>query len=155
MKLSLVWLVFMLALLLNLAFSYELGFFHHLFSTGYTSFSICIIILCMLMCAMFSIGHAIYKAEFSLRKIDDNVLDTSSSISNICVALGLLGTVIGLIFMSHSFASIDINSNESVASGFSEITEGMAIALYTTLFGQIANIIIKSWSIVVKKVMNR
>jgi len=155
MKLTWLWLVFMLAFLANLIFSYDLGFFHYLFSTGYVSFSISILILVILVYALCSMGRSIYRAETALRRIDDNSIDTLSAISNMCVALGLLGTVIGLILMSHSFANIDINSDVSVAKGFGEITQGMAIALYTTLFGQAANIVIKFWTIIIKKVINR
>ncbi len=57
--------------------------------------------------------------------------------------LGLLGTIIGFISMLSPIASLTSFDTASLQSALGEMSGGMAIALYTTLTGLVANILIR------------
>jgi hypothetical protein len=59
----------------------------------------------------------------------------------LCSRIGLVGTVIGFIWMLAAVSGIDM-SNPDVAGKamFAALTTGGSVALYTTLIGQICNI---------------
>lgn len=56
------------------------------------------------------------------------------------IKLGLLGTVVGFIFMSLQLSRMPGFDIEHVQALLSQMTQGMAIALYTTLVGLAANL---------------
>ena len=64
-------------------------------------------------------------------------------ISDLMLRLGLLGTVIGFIFMLGPLASIQTIDVSSMRSVLSTMSGGMAIALYTTLVGLIGGILLR------------
>ncbi|HVJ33077.1 MAG TPA: MotA/TolQ/ExbB proton channel family protein [Terriglobia bacterium] len=57
--------------------------------------------------------------------------------------LGLLGTIIGFIMMLAPIAGLDTENREAVRSSMSLMSDGMAVAMYTTLVGLIASILVK------------
>ena len=70
--------------------------------------------------------------------------DTGWFVSDICLTLGMIGTVAGFIFMlSSSFANIDVSNVSSLQSLLSHLSAGMATALYTTAAGLISSAFLK------------
>jgi hypothetical protein len=65
--------------------------------------------------------------------------------ATLCSRIGLVGTVIGFISMLAAVSGIDM-SNPDVAGKamFAALATGGSIALYTTLIGQVCNIIIST-----------
>ncbi|HVJ43725.1 MAG TPA: MotA/TolQ/ExbB proton channel family protein [Dongiaceae bacterium] len=57
--------------------------------------------------------------------------------------LGLLGTIIGFIMMLAPIAGLDTENREAVRSSMSLMSDGMAVAMYTTLVGLVASILVK------------
>ncbi|MET1028965.1 MAG: MotA/TolQ/ExbB proton channel family protein [Dongiaceae bacterium] len=57
--------------------------------------------------------------------------------------LGLLGTIIGFIMMLAPIAGLDTENREAVRSSMSLMSDGMAVAMYTTLAGLAASILVK------------
>ena len=63
--------------------------------------------------------------------------------SDVCLSLGMTGTVLGFIMMLASFQTIDINQTNTIQSFIKNLGTGMSIALYTTLTGLISGILLK------------
>lgn len=70
-------------------------------------------------------------------------LELSWFISELCLALGMIGTVVGFIQMLAGFASLNVSNISSVQTMIVSMSYGMSTALYTTLVGLIFGNIIK------------
>lgn len=57
--------------------------------------------------------------------------------------LGLLGTIIGFIMMLAPIAGLDPENRAAVRSSMSLMSDGMAVAMYTTLVGLVGSILIR------------
>ena len=57
--------------------------------------------------------------------------------------LGLLGTIIGFIMMLAPIAGLDPGDRGTVRSSMSLMSDGMAVAMYTTLAGLAGSILLK------------
>ncbi len=63
--------------------------------------------------------------------------------SDSLMKLGLLGTIIGFIMMLAPIAGLDTGDRASVKTSMGLMSDGMAVAMYTTLTGLIGSILIK------------
>ena len=57
--------------------------------------------------------------------------------------LGLLGTIIGFIMMLAPIGALDPENKAAIRASMSLMSEGMAVAMYTTLAGLAASILLK------------
>ena len=57
--------------------------------------------------------------------------------------LGLLGTIIGFILMLAPISNLSGYDATSIQSALGEMSAGMAVALYTTLTGLVANLLLR------------
>ena len=64
--------------------------------------------------------------------------------SDALLKLGLLGTVIGFILMLAPIAGLDAADRASVKSSMGLMSDGMAVAMYTTLTGLIGSILLQT-----------
>ena len=65
-------------------------------------------------------------------------------VSDLCLTLGMIGTVAGFIYMlSSSFANIDVSNVSSLQNVLSHMSAGMATALYTTAAGLVSSAFLK------------
>jgi len=63
--------------------------------------------------------------------------------SDALLKLGLLGTIVGFIFMLAPIANLTSYEPASLQSALGQMSGGMAVALYTTLAGLIGNILLR------------
>lgn len=63
--------------------------------------------------------------------------------SELCLVLGMLGTIIGFVLMLRGFEVLNIKDAASIQSLLGELGKSMATALYTTLVGLICGGILK------------
>lgn len=63
--------------------------------------------------------------------------------SDSLMKLGLLGTIIGFIIMLAPVAGLDASDKASMKSSMGLMTGGMAVAMYTTLAGLVASILLR------------
>jgi hypothetical protein len=63
--------------------------------------------------------------------------------SDTLMKLGLLGTIIGFIMMLAPIGGLDPENREAVRSSMTLMSDGMAVAMYTTLAGLAASILLK------------
>jgi hypothetical protein len=64
--------------------------------------------------------------------------------SDALMKLGLLGTIIGFILMLAPIAGLDSADRASVKSSMGLMSDGMAVAMYTTLSGLIGSILVQT-----------
>ena len=70
--------------------------------------------------------------------------DAGWFVSDICLTLGMIGTVAGFIYMlSSSFANIDVSNVSSLQNVLAHMSAGMATALYTTAAGLVSSAFLK------------
>jgi biopolymer transport protein ExbB/TolQ len=58
--------------------------------------------------------------------------------------LGLLGTIVGFILMLAPIAGLDAADHASVKGSMGLMSDGMAVAMYTTLTGLIGSILVQT-----------
>jgi MotA/TolQ/ExbB proton channel family len=63
--------------------------------------------------------------------------------SDALIKLGLLGTIIGFILMLAPIAGLDAADRASVKSSMGLMSDGMAVAMYTTLTGLVGSILVQ------------
>jgi MotA/TolQ/ExbB proton channel family len=89
-------------------------------------------------------GHHRLDQTLLLRGLADalrgpNQLGTFSA--DVMMKLGLLGTIIGFILMLAPIAGLDAADRASVKSSMGLMSDGMAVAMYTTLTGLIGSVL--------------
>jgi hypothetical protein len=63
--------------------------------------------------------------------------------SDTLMKLGLLGTIIGFIMMLAPIAGLDADNHGALKSSMTLMSDGMAVAMYTTLAGLVGSILVK------------
>ena len=64
-------------------------------------------------------------------------------VSDTLMKLGLLGTIIGFIIMLAPIAGLDVNDKLVMKSSMGLMSDGMAVAMYTTLAGLVGSILVR------------
>jgi len=133
------WLIFCLTLL-GFGTLYYFNMHSQLYYADVTKLSFLIIIIFMFTSVW--IGRKTYDLE-STSVIDDKI-DVGWFIAESCLALGMVGTVTGFLYMlGTAFENIDITDATTLQDALASMAKGMSTALYTTLTGLIASLIIK------------
>ena len=81
-----------------------------------------------------------------LRSLADRLRGTNgfgSFDSDTVMKLGLLGTIIGFIIMLAPIAGLDVSDKSTMKSSMGLMSEGMAVAMYTTLAGLVGSILLR------------
>jgi len=88
------------------------------------------------------IGYKLWHKVRNQRKV---VYEKEWFISELCISLGMIGTVIGFIYMLYSvFGNLNIADTVAVQQSLGQMANGMGTALLTTLIGLISSVLIKS-----------
>ena len=67
------------------------------------------------------------------------------------ISLGMIGTVVGFIYMLYSvFTGIDLSDTSNLQDSLAMMAKGMGTALLTTLVGLISSVLIKCQLVVVE-----
>jgi len=84
-------------------------------------------------------------SEFAKQKIKqlDVAIEAGWFASDLCLTIGMIGTVIGFIMMLAGFGAVDAKDASSIQNLMSSMSSGMATALYTTLAGLICSALLK------------
>jgi hypothetical protein len=103
------------------------------------------------------IRNLILKARLQgARRIDQTLLlrgladalrgpnQLGSFASDTLMKLGLLGTIVGFILMLAPVAGLDVGDKLSVKSSMGLMSDGMAVAMYTTLTGLVGSILVQT-----------
>jgi hypothetical protein len=129
------WLLQLLIFIIGVV-CYKLGLFHEIWRKD-SSYLCFVIMLLYLGVAVFN-GCLCAKQKYTERD-----LEIGWFVSELCLSLGMIGTVVGFIQMLSGFAILDGVGTKSIQNLIVNMSYGMSTALYTTLVGLIFGNIIK------------
>jgi hypothetical protein len=133
------WLISCLTIL-GFGTLYYFNMYSQLYYADVTKLSFLIIIIFMFTSVW--IGRKTYELETDF--VDHKEIDVGWFIAETCLALGMVGTVTGFLYMlGTAFENIDITDATTLQDALASMAKGMSTALYTTLTGLIASLIIK------------
>jgi hypothetical protein len=69
----------------------------------------------------------------------EHLMEVGWFTSDLCLTIGMIGTVAGFIMMLSGFATVDTNDIQTVQDLIKTLGTGMSTALYTTLMGLICS----------------
>ena len=143
------WLAFTLVCV-GALFAYHIGFFHALWQkdSSYLSFATLILFLFMSLKCGFNTLLLSHKIDnHDLKKEDLDTFERHEElgwfVSELCLTLGMIGTIIGFVFMLAGFEDIDMSKPQTIQALLSDLGRSMATALYTTLVGLICGSLLK------------
>ena len=117
----------------GIAYTQIVGLFNIINKADFTKISF--LILALFIVSTVRCGIKTYKLEKD---------STGWFMSGIFVKLGLIGTMIGLIYVfTTSLGSIDVTQPETMRKAISCMMTGMGTALYTTIIGLICSLILQ------------
>ncbi len=73
----------------------------------------------------------------------ESLMEVGWFTSDLCLTIGMIGTVIGFIMMLSGFATVDISNAKTIQDLVKALGVGMSTALYTTLVGLVCSICLK------------
>jgi len=110
-----------------------------LYNADITKLSFFILSLCF--CSSVWIGIKTYKVY---KKDYTQSANVGWFIAESCLALGMIGTVIGfLIMLGSAFTNLDVSNSVALQEALANMAVGMSTALYTTLIGLVSSLILK------------
>ena len=133
------WLIFCLTIL-GFGTLYHFNVHSLLYYADVTKLSFLIIVIFMFTSIW--IGRKTYDLETT--SVTDDTIDVGWFVAESCLALGMVGTVTGFLYMlGTAFENIDITNATTLQDALASMARGMSTALYTTLTGLIASLVIK------------
>jgi len=133
------WLIFCLTIL-GFGTLYHFNVHSLLYYADVTKLSFLIIIIFMFTSIW--IGRKTYDLETT--SVVDDTIDVGWFVAESCLALGMVGTVTGFLYMlGTAFENIDVTNATTLQDALASMARGMSTALYTTLTGLITSLIIK------------
>ena len=120
--------------------AYSFGFVDALIAKDVTRLSFAILAVFFLS-SMYVVWMTYKRSKGAVVKVGVNV---GWFITELLLALGMIGTVIGFILMlGGSFESLNLSDTGSVKTALTAMAIGMSTALYTTLVGMVCSQILK------------
>ena len=144
------WWFFMCVIMASVLWLILTGAFHSLWDQDATKLSFVLLTIFGVMS-----GWCGYKT-WTLSKFLDNgqtedylvekiehLMEVGWFTSDLCLSVGMMGTVIGFIMMLSGFANVDVSNMTTVQDLIKGLGTGMSTALYTTLTGLICSALLK------------
>ena len=140
------WWLFITMIIVGFIFAGSQGFLYTLWIEDSTKLSFLLLFIFLQM----SIWCG-YKTWTLSKFIDDkkedkhivekieHLMEVGWFTSDLCLTIGMIGTVAGFIMMLSGFATVDTNDIKTVQVLIKTLGTGMSTALYTTLMGLICN----------------
>jgi len=82
------------------------------------------------------------KDEHLVEKID-HLIEVGWFASDLCLTIGMIGTVFGFIMMLSGFSTVDVSQVQTIQELIKQLGAGMSTALYSTLVGLICSALLK------------
>lgn len=143
------WWLFITLITIGAVVLYRFGIFHEIWEKDSTKLSFLIISIFTFMSGWCGIK------TWSLSKHGEDYLEEEATAkferleeigwftSDLCLTIGMIGTVCGFIMMLTGFTNLDVQNVKSVQALIGEMGFGMSTALYTTLVGLICSAFLK------------
>ncbi len=138
-KLFMRWWILLMLMIFGACVSWYFGFYQFIWEKDFTKISF--LIIALFIANTISIGYKTYN-HTAKRRFNEYKMEWFFSDS--VISLGMVGTIIGFIYMLFSvFVSIDVSNSEKMTEVLAEMSVGMSTALLTTLVGLISSIFLK------------
>jgi len=138
------WLIFILMILLG-AVTWYFSFINFLYANDFTKLSF--VIIAILFFTTLIIGYKYYK--------NNHDFEIEWFTSEVVISLGMIGTVVGFIFMLYAaFSELTVDDPVKLQQSMMLMAKGMGTALLTTLVGLISSVLIKCQLIIAKNETN-
>jgi len=138
------WLVFIL-MILSGAVTWYFSFVNFLYANDFTKLSF--VIIAILFFTTLIIGYKYYK--------NNHDFEIEWFTSEVVISLGMIGTVVGFIFMLYAaFSELTVDDPVKLQQSMMLMAKGMGTALLTTLVGLISSVVIKCQLIIAKNETN-
>lgn len=135
------WLLVILIVIIT-SFSAYFNFFQFLIEKDLTNLGIFTLFVFTL--STISIGYKIFNGK--------NDYDIEWFFSDAVISIGMVGTVIGFIYMLFSvFSDLSLDDPDKMLVVLSEMANGMSTALLTTLIGLISSLFLKFQLVIATK----
>jgi len=133
------WWLFVCVTLIGAFMAFYFDIHKHLYTSDQTKISL--LILFIFVCSSIWIGNKTYSVAI---KQESTSSEVGWFIAETCLALGMVGTIIGfLLLLGTTFSNINVSDVTTLQRALSDMALGMSTALYTTLIGLICSILIK------------
>ena len=140
------WLLITLTVV-GLSIAAYFNFIQFLYAHDLTKLSVAILALFAATTSV--IGYKIWKERDVKKK--KYGYDVEWFVSEMMISLGMIGTVIGFIYMLYSvFSSLNITDTLAVQQSLGKMAQGMGTALLTTLVGLVSSVLVKSQLVMVE-----
>ena len=83
------------------------------------------------------------KTEPYLIEKIEHLMEVGWFTSDLCLTVGMMGTVIGFIMMLSGFKDVDVSEVKTIQTLVKNLGSGMSTALYTTLSGLVCGSVLK------------
>lgn len=139
MKLFWYWWAFFCVNLLGYGIIYHYDGFSWMAANDFTKIGVALCVVYPIASLM--IGRLVYRA-YSTQTLPD--LDNYWFFSEICLGLGMIGTIVGLLVVfSHGFHDLNFQDQNSVKDLIKNLGLGTSTALISTLVGLVASLLVK------------
>jgi len=146
MSVFLKWWLLITLTIVGLSIAAYFNFIHFLYAHDLTKLSVAILALFAATTSV--IGYKIWNERNAEEKYG---YDVEWFVSEMLISLGMIGTVIGFIYMLYSvFSSLNITDTLAVQQSLGKMAQGMGTALLTTLVGLVSSVLIKSQLVMVE-----
>ena len=83
------------------------------------------------------------KDEPHLIERIERLMEVGWFTSDLCLTIGMVGTVVGFIMMLSGFAAVNVSESQTVQALIKQLGTGMSTSLYTTLVGLVCGALLK------------
>jgi len=147
MSVFLKWWLLITLTVVGLSIAAYFNFIQFLYAHDLTKLSVAILALFAATSSV--IGYKLWKERDVKKK--KYGYDVEWFVSEMMISLGMIGTVIGFIYMLYSvFSSLNITDTMAVQESLGKMAQGMGTALLTTLVGLVSSVLIKSQLVMVE-----
>jgi len=73
----------------------------------------------------------------------DHLIEVGWFASDLCLTIGMIGTVFGFIMMLSGFSAVDVSQVQTIQELIKQLGAGMSTALYSTLVGLVCSALLK------------
>ncbi len=144
------WWLFITTVAVGSFYAFFNRFFHHLWEADTTKLSFLLIFIFAFMSVW--CGYKTWRLSVFLDKHQtekylvekiEHLMEVGWFASDLCLSIGMMGTVIGFIMMLSGFATVDVADMTTVQDMIKGLGGGMSTALYTTLVGLVSSALLK------------
>lgn len=137
------WLAGMTIMVAALQIAWISGVIQTIYASDFTKLSV--VIFAILIYQSLVCGSNIWNQSKRFGRVEDSedTIENGWLWSDIVLSLGMIGTVIGFMFMLAGFIDVDFSDFDSVQGLITKLSAGMATSLSTTLVGLISSVLLK------------